>query len=81
MDLTDPWRIVSKGDFHADHSLVVGRAAGRGHRVDGHTRDLRPAPKRGEKQRKKSTWRLIGPAPWRGFFLSNDVCEKSIAGV
>jgi hypothetical protein len=46
VELTDPCGIVSKGGFNADHSLVAGRAAGRGYRADDHPRDLRPASKR-----------------------------------
>jgi AhpD family alkylhydroperoxidase len=49
IDLIDPCGIDSNGGFHADHSLVAGRAAGCGHCPDAHARHLTKKRKRPEK--------------------------------
>ena len=48
IDLIDPCGIGSNGGFHADHSLVAGRAAGCGHCPDDHARHLIKKRKRPE---------------------------------
>jgi hypothetical protein len=68
IDLIDPCGIDSNGGFHADHSLVAGRAAGCGHCPDDHARHLTKKSKEARKARDcdRTSHR---PADRRGFLL------------